>query len=169
MEPDIEKHEGAQRMALCTDSESAVVDAVDQSACEVFQMMAGIELESSSDGSIDPHDADFADKAFTVVMRLSGDLQGTLSLTVSEKLASEWTHRLLGTESNPSEETLIDAVGEMGNMVVGGAKRRLTDFDLTMSLPCVSASGPWMPDTASPRQLNYEFDEHRLTVLINLG
>jgi chemotaxis protein CheX len=68
------------------------------------------------------------------------------------------------------DQTVVDAVGELGNMVVGGVKRRLADFRLTMSLPSVIRAGRHQmgfPSAHLPTQLDYTFDGNQLTILIS--
>ncbi|MEM8670157.1 MAG: chemotaxis protein CheX [Planctomycetota bacterium] len=160
-------------MTLCTDTESAIVDAIDQSAREVFQMMAGVELTSIDSTSVNAGAQSATPECdVTVVMGLSGDLQGSMIINMCETTANVWTGHLLGTETDSIDQDVIDAVGELGNMVVGGAKRRLVDFDLTMSLPSVLQAGMdrmRFPSNLDPIRLNYEFEHHPLCVLIALN
>lgn len=158
-------------MALCTDTQSTVVDAVDQSAREVFQMMAAVELQAiewdtESTPKRTPQQSDI-----TVVMGLTGDLQGSVVLTTSEAGGRLWASTLLCTVIESVDQDVIDAIGELGNMVVGGAKRRLTEFELTMSLPSVLTAGMdrmHLPSRMVPIYRDYEFEGHPLSVLIAL-
>ncbi|MDA9858800.1 chemotaxis protein CheX [Rubripirellula sp.] len=160
-------------MTLWTDTESALVVALDQSACEVFQMMAGVELTSiSRPVSMPPADEVRAkQRGVTVLMGITGDLNGSVIITMSKSAACEWTGRMVGSEVLALDQTVIDAVGELGNIVVGGAKRRLSDFHLTMSLPSVLQDGIdrlRFSSKSVPLQRDYQFDEHQLSIVIAL-
>lgn len=156
-------------MTLCTDTETAVIESIDESINEVFEMMAGsalnrIELEISEGQTESKND-------ITVVMGLTGELQGSLSLSMSRDGAFAWTKALIDHETSELDQTVIDAVGEMGNMVVGGAKRRLTDFVLTMSLPSVIHAGKddiVFPTGSEPLAINYDYEGTVLAVMIAL-
>ncbi|MDG2223106.1 MAG: chemotaxis protein CheX [Rubripirellula sp.] len=160
-------------MTLCTDTESALVDALDQSACEVFQLMAAVELTSIGQPvSLPPPNEGVANaKDVTVVMAITGDLNGSVIINMSKSAAYEWTGRMIGSEVHCLDQTVIDAVGELGNMVVGGAKRRLVDFQLTMSLPSVLQAGIdriRFSSKSIPLQRDYQFDERELSIVIAL-
>ena len=130
-------------MTLCIDTKALIVDSIDESIREVFEMMAGEPLSrNDSNCRLDFVASDDAsDSEITVVMSLTGCLQGTLSLSMNEQAALRWTHSLIDHDATAIDQTVVDAVGELGNMFVGGAKRRLTDFSLTMSLPSVIRAG----------------------------
>ena len=162
-----------QAMTLCVDTETAVVDSIDQSICEVFEMMAGATLAREGDtdrtGVTSQDVSDHSD--VTVVMGLTGDLQGTISVCMTPEAAIAWTESLLEERAETVDQTVIDAVGELGNMVVGGSKRRLTDHSLTMSLPSVIRAG--VSDIAyqtgtSAIEMKYGYDGETIKILISL-
>ena len=161
-------------MALCIDTKTSVTDSIDGSIREVFSMMADAEL-TQVEPTQDPRRCianSSSDAMITVVMGLTGDLQGSLTLTMTGEAAIDWTKSLIEVESDEVDQTVVDAIGELGNMVVGGAKRRLTDFDLTMSLPSVIQSGIdqiGFSSRVEPIHLVYQFGDHAVTVLIVLS
>ena len=60
---------------------------------------------------------------------------GSLAISFSKPVILDITERMLGERCNDIDETVIDLVGEMTNMITGGAKRLYAesglDFDLT--------------------------------------
>jgi len=158
-------------MTLCIDTEKLVRDAVDLSIREVFSMMIGEEL---SQNVVDGHDSlppspNKAEPSMTVLLGFTGDIQGSLSLSLSEHAAIHWTHALIDHETEEVDQTVIDAVGELGNMVVGGVKRRLAGSNLTMSLPTViraSESSLVFPTSIVPIYIRYGFARHQMTFVI---
>ena len=69
--------------------------------------------------------------------------KGSLSVTFEEKLALSIMERMLGERPSELNEEVTDMVGEITNMVTGGAKRMLSEkgFEFDMATPIV-VSGP---------------------------
>ena len=65
--------------------------------------------------------------------------RGSMSITFDENLALEIMHRLLGERPDSLNEEITDMVGEITNMVTGGAKNILSKngFDFEMATPIV--------------------------------
>ncbi len=71
------------------------------------------------------------------VIGLSGDAQGSISLSFPQDVAIKVISSMLGspiTEKNPE---LIDGIGEIANIIAGNAKRGLSKYNLSISLPNV--------------------------------
>jgi chemotaxis protein CheX len=72
------------------------------------------------------------------VIGLSGLAQGTVVLSLEKHVAQQAAAALLMCDANAlSENDLVDAVGELTNMVSGAAKAKLAEYDLSISLPSV--------------------------------
>ena len=69
--------------------------------------------------------------------------RGSFSITFVKSLALEIMRRMLGEAPNGINEEVTDMVGEITNMVTGGAKRMLAEkgYDFDMATPVV-VSGP---------------------------
>ncbi|WP_413113868.1 chemotaxis protein CheX [Thaumasiovibrio sp. DFM-14] len=65
--------------------------------------------------------------------------RGSFSITFEENLALEIMQRMLGERPNSVNEEVTDMVGEITNMVTGGAKRILSEkgYDFNMATPAV--------------------------------
>jgi chemotaxis protein CheX len=65
--------------------------------------------------------------------------KGSMSITFDENLALEIMQRMLGERPNGINEEVTDMVGEITNMVTGGAKRILADkgYNFEMATPAV--------------------------------
>ena len=65
--------------------------------------------------------------------------KGSFSVTFEESLALEIMFRMLGEKPKSINEEVTDMVGEITNMVTGGAKRVLGEkgYDFTMATPVV--------------------------------
>ena len=62
---------------------------------------------------------------------------GTVVLTMTETVALRAASTLLMTEVTEADEEVMDAVGELTNMVAGATKARLAQYHLSMGLPSV--------------------------------
>jgi len=71
------------------------------------------------------------------VIGLSGDAQGSISLSFPQDVAIRTVKKMLGDPETISEEDMTDGIGEIANIVAGNAKKHLTKFDLSISLPNV--------------------------------
>ena len=69
--------------------------------------------------------------------------RGSFSITFDKSLALDIMRRMLGEAPNGINEEVTDMVGEITNMVTGGAKRMLAEkgYDFDMATPVV-VSGP---------------------------
>ena len=64
----------------------------------------------------------------TGLMGMTGEqAKGTLAITFTEPVILEITKRMLGEEMTRIDDTVTDMVGEITNMVTGGAKRILSE------------------------------------------
>ena len=71
------------------------------------------------------------------IIGLSGNGVGTVVLSLSRKVALAATSTILMTDVKTIDEDVIDAVGELVNVVAGNAKTRLASYGLSISLPSV--------------------------------
>ncbi len=158
-------------MSLCVDTELAVKDAVDQAIREVFRTMTGQTVGLIA-GEMDMDNMEWDDPALaklTVVLGFTGNIQGSLCLSLSEQAAIQWSETILLESLSQVDQTVIDAVGELGNMVVGGAKRRLPGNNLTMSLPTVLRAGDSALEFGthlSPVKMRYQYAGHMVVMTI---
>ncbi len=65
--------------------------------------------------------------------------KGSLAITFSEAAIIDITKRMLGEEVKGVDETVTDVVGEITNMVCGGAKKTLAErgYDFDLAIPGV--------------------------------
>jgi chemotaxis protein CheX len=71
------------------------------------------------------------------VIGLSGDAQGSISLSFPRQDADNFVKLMLGNPPTLNEEEMVDGIGEIVNIIAGNAKQYLTKFDLSISLPNV--------------------------------
>jgi chemotaxis protein CheX len=99
-----------------------------------FQTMLGCAVHrgplSLKDGSSPKFD-------ISGVIGLSGRAVGTVVLSLSEAVALKAASVMLMCETTHIDADVIDAVGELTNMVAGRAKADLEEYQLAVSLPSV--------------------------------
>ena len=71
------------------------------------------------------------------VIGLSGRAVGAVVLSLSKEVALKAASTMLMAEATAIDEDVLDAVGELTNMVAGAAKAELEEYQLQVSLPSV--------------------------------
>lgn len=71
------------------------------------------------------------------VIGLSGNAVGTVVLSLSGPVAMAAASTMLMTEINEINADVVDAVGELTNMVAGAAKAKLEQYNMSIGLPTV--------------------------------
>ncbi|MBB3204845.1 chemotaxis protein CheX [Rhodopirellula rubra] len=166
---------------LSLDIETVIANAIDSSIRETFSLMIGQELthvqtnrvvnKMPTVGKYNQNRPVDYDEEITVVVGLSGQLQGSVSVCMDLESALLWTENLIDHQSATLDQTVIDAISELGNIVTGGAKRRLEDRDLALGLPYVMLAGKSrlaFPSSCEPLQVEYAFGGHEMNVFISL-
>ncbi len=71
------------------------------------------------------------------IIGLSGRIAGTVVLTMTEPLALKCASTMLMDEMKEIDADVLDAVGELTNVIAGNAKAQLEEYKLSISLPNV--------------------------------
>ncbi len=161
-------------MSLCIDTRTTLVDAVNASVIDVFNMMVNEEVVAIYKGDLPRslNASSVVENALTISMGFSGSLTGSCCICLPQDAAIRWANLLIGHETEEIDQTVIDAASELANIVVGGIKRRLSDFELTMSLPSAIRAGEGnlvFASHISPIQFGYKFGECELSVVVALS
>jgi chemotaxis protein CheX len=111
---------------------NALLDA----AKEVFQTMIFMDIETSPDP-----EAVVAGDTLLSSITFKGDIEGCLGFCCDQSCARTVAANMLGMESGDqiSEQDLVDAIGEVTNMVMGSVKTRLLENtpNIELSIPSV--------------------------------
>jgi chemotaxis protein CheX len=105
------------------------------------------------------------------VIGLSGNAIGTVVLSFSKELALKAAGALLMTEMTEISDDVVDAVGELTNMVAGAAKSKLEELNLSISLPnVITGAGHEIrfPSEVTPICIPFESEWGPLTVEVGL-
>ena len=71
------------------------------------------------------------------IIGLSGGLAGDVIVSFDERVAILATGALLGSVPTELDSEVVDAVGELTNMIAGSAKGMLEQFNMALALPTV--------------------------------
>ena len=99
-----------------------------------FSTMFGIELTR---GAISIKQGCQPCHEISGVIRLSGRASGVVVLSVAREVALSVTETMLGDLPTAIDDNVKDAIGEMANIVSGGAKAHLDKYEMSVSLPQV--------------------------------
>lgn len=101
------------------------------------------------------------------VIGLSGKAVGTVVVSFSESVALKAASTMLLTEFTEINDDVLDAVGELTNIVAGGAKVELEEYALMSSLPnVITGSGHEVhfPSDVTPVSIPFDTDWGPLTL-----
>lgn len=106
------------------------------------------------------------------VVGLSGKAVGTVVVSFSKEVALRAASTMLMAEAAEINEDVLDAVGELANMVAGAAKSELEQYELAVSLPNVVTGNDHevhFPSDVMPICVSFETDWGPLTLEIGLA
>jgi chemotaxis protein CheX len=102
----------------------------------VFKKFIGVDLVANR-----PH---FTDKEtvydwdISAVIGLTGEARGAVVISMKKDLAVKITGLLTGSEHKDLDDEVVDAIGEIVNIIAGNAKKGLEEsFRLVISLPTI--------------------------------
>ena len=71
------------------------------------------------------------------IIGIAGDAKGVVVISFSAALAAEVTGILVGKQVAADDPDVVDAVGELVNIIAGNAKKGLEQYRLNISLPSI--------------------------------
>lgn len=136
--------------------------------CAVFRTMLRTELRR---GALYLRQGGESTHEISGIIGLSGKAKGTVLLGMRAEFAMAATEALTGERPNGMTPDVIDAVGELANMIAGGAKTRLEELNMSISLPSVIAGKDHtvsFPSGAMPIGIPFESDLGEFSVEVSL-
>ena len=106
------------------------------------------------------------------VIGLSGNAKGTVVLSISKDVALKAASAMLMEEMTELNGEVVDAVGELTNMVAGRAKAELQEYSLSVSLPNVVTGRDYeirFPSNATPLCVLFASDWGPLSLEVGLS
>jgi chemotaxis protein CheX len=80
----------------------------------------------------------FLDWDISGIIALTGEVKGLISISMKSPTASNIARRLMGEGTVFSDAGVVDAIGEIVNIIAGNVKKNLEDmFRIIISLPTV--------------------------------
>lgn len=101
---------------------------------DAFSTMLGMRIKRTGLGLMENNQALHP---VSGIIGVSGKAVGTIVLSLSIPVAIKAAEAMLMCEKTAIDDEVLDTVGELTNMVTGGAKAKLEAYSLTMSLPNV--------------------------------
>lgn len=105
-----------------------------KSTRNIFEVMLQLHVEVGEprlkQGTDHSHD-------ISAIISFTGDVEGAVVLSFPEACAFRVVSLLTGTEISQADEDLTDAVGELVNMIAGGAKAQFEGKKIGISCPSV--------------------------------
>lgn len=114
----------------------AFINPFIESTLRSLEMMAGIQAEKAElalkEDLITTYD-------ISAIIALTGETSGSIIITMPTKLACKVASNMLMEEITHMDKNVEDAIGEIGNIVVGDARRALVQegHHLSISIPTV--------------------------------
>ena len=105
------------------------------SASNVFSTMLGCKLER---GSLTIKEGRRPEHEVSGVISMSGQAAGTVVVSLSKSAAIGCAATLLAEDPSSYDEVngdVADAIGEIANMIAGGAKAKLEELSLSIGSP----------------------------------
>lgn len=106
------------------------------------------------------------------VIGLTGRAVGTVVLSLSKEVALKAASTMLMMDATEINDDVLDAVGEMTNMVAGAAKSTLEQYELSVSLPSVITGcdhNVHFPSNVTPICVPFETDWGGLALEVGLA
>ena len=100
----------------------------------VFQMMLQLSVEVDAPGPKQPGAPSYDVSA---IIGMSGDVEGAVVLSFPTPTAERVASLLTGMELDHTHEDFADAIGELVNMISGGAKAQFDGKNVSISCPSV--------------------------------
>jgi chemotaxis protein CheX len=116
---------------------SMLVDYINpflEAAYSVFSTMLSCRLERKAPYVMGAHQPEFE---ISGCVGLSGKAMGTVVLSLDREVALSATTAMLGARPEAIDADVVDAIGELTNMIAGAAKAKLEQFAMSLSLPSV--------------------------------
>jgi len=114
-----------------------LINPVQESIVNILSTMADL-LPRSEEPTLKSGEFDSGDVTGMIDL-VSKSNSGSIAISFTKPVALEIARRMLGLEAEASDAELKDLVGEITNMMAGGAKAKLFDhgYDFDMAIPHV--------------------------------
>ena len=155
--------EPRQSALLSTITDTAILD---QSVEEVLGLMLGVPVTVAPNTSVEQES-----RTLTAVIGLAGALSGAYTVLVSAEGAMQMTACMAGMDITIVDETVLDGLGEITNMLAGAWKSKIPSLHAAclLSVPTVVTGTQYevhKRTSAFRLTRSYCFNNHYFTVSI---
>lgn len=136
---------------------------------EVFRTMLNCKV---SRGPLSLKNGEGPEYEVSGLIGLSGRLQGMVVISLGREAAIKATEILLGQRPDSLNADVVDAVGELANMIAGAAKAQLEKYQMYISLPsviCGKNHSIGFPSSSTPIQMPFESDIGPVCIEVGLA
>jgi chemotaxis protein CheX len=107
-----------------------------QSAQNLFVTMLRMEVQVGKPTPVDPNNSSVQ---FDVsgIIGMSGDMEGSVILSFADTTAEQVVSQFTGMTMSRADEDFSDAVGELVNIIAGGAKSKFEGKNVNLTCPSV--------------------------------
>ena len=134
---------------------AAIINPLLGSVVETFNTMLDCQARR---GQLELRDADAEPYEVSAIISLTGRAKGTICMSFDRPTALEIGARLAGASGWKLTPAVLDAVGEIANVVTGSAKSKL-ELGLNMGLPTLVRRADFdvrFPPEAEPMRLHFD-------------
>jgi chemotaxis protein CheX len=149
--------------------EPKVTDAafLNQAVEEVFGLMLGVPVRVAEAVFLPQPEPE----TLTAMIGLAGAVSGTCAVLVNSGAAIHMATCMAGMELSVVDETVLDGLGEISNMLAGAWKAKIPELDVAcmLSVPTVVSGSQYVVHRKAPAffvERSYHLDEHFFTVRI---
>jgi chemotaxis protein CheX len=140
---------------------------LDQTVEEVLGLMMGVPVNVSEIPIAPTH----VPVTLTAVIGLAGALSGAFTVVVNESGAKQITTCMIGTEATTIDDTVLDGLGEIANILAGAWKSKIPALSAAclLSVPTVVTGTQYdIHKKASTFRLtrSYQFQDSALTISV---
>jgi chemotaxis protein CheX len=136
---------------------------------QVFETMLGAKLTRGPLGWKQSH---APTHEVSGLIGLCGSLQGMVVVTIGRNTALRAAETMLGSTPQEINGDVVDAVGELTNMIAGAAKTALEKYQLSIGLPtviCGKSHTIKFPSGSAPLVIPFESDLGPVCVEVGLA
>jgi chemotaxis protein CheX len=151
-------------------SVSKVTDAIylNQAVEEVFGLMLGVAVEVLNEAFL----TEDATATMTAMVGLAGAISGTCAMLVGSEAGIHMASCMAGTELDTVDETVLDGLGEITNMLAGAWKAKIPELNgaCMLSVPTVVTGTQYEVHRKAPAffvERSYRLGAHFFTVRID--
>ena len=146
-----------------------VVDAghLDRAVGEVFGLMLGVPVSAVEDAFVPAPETE----VLTAMVGLAGAISGACAVVVKSEAAIYMATCMAGIELDSVDETVLDGLGEISNMLAGAWKAKIPELDVAcmLSVPTVVTGSKYVVHRKEPAFLverSYRLNDYLFAVRV---